>query len=80
MRNSPSTDIEPYDPEIDCTYKQRRRKQKRRSQSVGTASMAEVPNDHEREQQERIAMTEETRTLHQMKMGTKPLWNSGFQI
>ncbi|KAK4269772.1 hypothetical protein QN277_022885 [Acacia crassicarpa] len=56
MRNSPSANLEPYDPEIDCTYKQRCRKQKRRSQSVGTTSVADIPNDHEREQRERIKM------------------------
>ncbi|KAK4258430.1 hypothetical protein QN277_007881 [Acacia crassicarpa] len=56
MRNSPSANLEPYDPEIDRTYKQRRRKQKWRSQSVGTASMADIPNDHEREQRECVEM------------------------
>ncbi|KAK4259826.1 hypothetical protein QN277_006118 [Acacia crassicarpa] len=56
MRNPPSANLEPYDLEIDRTYKQRRKKQKRRSQSVGTASMADIPNDHEREQRERIEM------------------------
>ncbi|KAK4283008.1 hypothetical protein QN277_000013 [Acacia crassicarpa] len=56
MRNSPSANLWPYDPEIDRTYNQRCRKQKLRSQSVGTASMTDIPDDHEREQQERIEM------------------------
>ncbi|KAK4263513.1 hypothetical protein QN277_028912 [Acacia crassicarpa] len=54
MRNSPPANLEPYDPEIERTYKHRRRRQKRRSQSVGTASMADIPDNHEREQRERI--------------------------
>ncbi|KAK4276049.1 hypothetical protein QN277_019041 [Acacia crassicarpa] len=54
MCNSPSANLEPYNPEIERTYKHRRRKQKRRSQSVGTASMADIRNDQEREQRECI--------------------------
>ncbi|KAK4263289.1 hypothetical protein QN277_028724 [Acacia crassicarpa] len=78
MRNSPAANLEPYDPEIDRTYKQRRRKQKQRSQLVGTASMAEAPNDHDREQQERIAMHRENQDPPPNVDGNKAIMEFGI--
>ncbi|KAK4258621.1 hypothetical protein QN277_005052 [Acacia crassicarpa] len=56
MRNSPPANLYPYDPEIERTYKQRRRRQKQRSQSFDLASMADIPNNHEQDQRERIVI------------------------
>ncbi|KAK4284214.1 hypothetical protein QN277_001075 [Acacia crassicarpa] len=56
MCNSPTANLEPYHPEIECAYKQRRRRQKQRSQSFDSASMADIPINHEQDQRERIVI------------------------
>ncbi|KAK4280409.1 hypothetical protein QN277_012037 [Acacia crassicarpa] len=56
MRKSPTANIEPYDPEIERTYKQRRKRQKQRGQSFDSASMVDILINHEQDQRERIVV------------------------